>query len=335
MTKRKVSEIKHSKSDVSAAEACPDIYDWWDFKKNNNIDPNTISYGAKRKFYFTCPECHTVMYREMSRFIINNKDGTFSHVACQKCHPTQCKTKVNLVDAVPDIEKYWDYKLNKGRKPSEFGASSSEKVWTKCPICGTSVKRNVRFTWEKDEQGVGHVIHCRTCGKRSKKNSLVNLFPEIKKYWAYDKNKHDPEYYAISSGKKVYIRCPFCGYERYGAIGDLIVKDGDRYRITICPNCKNPKRIIKKAPSKKRFTSIAKACPDICKYWDDSKNPEDIPFNDKTIKIKIKCPSCGKPVERFPASTLKKDKETGIYTVKICQKCAVKEANTKQALELK
>lgn len=333
MTKRKVSEIKYSKSDVSAAEACPDIYDWWDFKKNNNIDPNTISCGAKRKFYFTCPECHTVMYREMSRFIINNKDGTFSHVACQKCHPTQCKTKVNLVDAVPDIEKYWDYELNKGKKPSEFGASSSEKVWTKCPICGTSVKRNIRYTWEKDENGVGKVIHCRTCGKRSKKNSLVNLFPEIKKYWAYDKNKHDPEYYAISSGKKVYIRCPFCGYERYGAIGDLIVKDGEKYRITICPNCKNPKRIIKKVPSKRRFTSIAKACPDIYKYWDDSKNPEDIPFSDKSMKIKIKCPSCGNPVERFPASTLKKDKETGIYTVKICQKCAVKKANTKLALE--
>lgn len=333
MTKRKASEIKHSKSDVSAAEACPDIYDWWDFKKNNNIDPNTISYGVKRKFYFTCPECHTTMYREMSRFIINNKDGTFSHVACQKCHPTQCKTKVNLVDAVPDIEKYWDYKLNKGRKPSEFGASSSEKVWTKCPICGTSVKRNVRFTWEKDEQGVGHVIHCRTCGKRSKKNSLVELFPDIKKYWVYNKNEHDPEYYAISSGKKVHIRCPFCGHERYGAIYDLIVKDGDRYRVTICPNCKNPKRIIKKAPSKRRFTSIAKACPDICKYWDDSKNPEDIPFNDKTIKIKIKCPSCGKSVERYAASNIKKDKETGVYTVKICQKCAVKKANTKQALE--
>ena len=333
MTKRKVSKIKHSKSDVSAAEACPDIYEWWDFKKNNNVDPATLSCGIKKKFYFTCPECHTTMYRDMQRFIIKNKDGTFSHVNCQKCHPTQCKTKVNLVDAVPDIEKYWDYELNKGKKPSEFGASSSEKVWTKCPICGTSVKRNIRYTWEKDENGVGKVIHCRTCGKRSKKNSLVNLFPEIKKYWAYDKNKHDPEYYAISSGKKVYIRCPFCGYERYGAIGDLIVKDGEKYRITICPNCKNPKRIIKKAPSKRRFTSIAKACPDIYKYWDDSKNPEDIPFSDKTIKIKIKCPSCGKSVERYVASNIKKDKETGVYTVKICQKCAVKEANTKLALE--
>lgn len=181
MTKRKIPEIKHSKSDVSAAEACPDIYDWWDFKKNNNIDPSTVSYGGKQKFYFVCPECHTVMYREMQRFIIKKKDGTFSHAVCQKCHPTQSKLKVSLVDAVPDIKKYWDYTLNKGENPSEFGASSSEKVWTKCPICGTSVKRNIRYTWEKDENGVGHVLHCRACGKRSKKNSLVDLFPDIKK----------------------------------------------------------------------------------------------------------------------------------------------------------
>lgn len=333
MTKRKSSKIKHSKSDVSAAKACPDIYEWWDFKKNNNVDPATLSCGIKKKFYFTCPECHTTMYREMQRFIIKNKDETFSHVPCQKCHPTQSKLKVNLVDAVPDIEKYWDYNLNEGKKPSEFGASSSEKVWTKCPICGTSVKRNIRYTWEKDENGVGHVLHCRTCGKRSKKNSLVDLFPDIKKYWAYDKNKHDPEYYAISSGKKVYVKCPNCGHERYGVIADLIVKDGDNYRITICSSCKKTHEMIKNATSTMKFKSIAKACPDICKYWDDSKNPEDIPFSDKTIKIKIKCPSCGKSIERVASNILKKDKNTGIYTVKLCHQCIMKEANLKKALK--
>ena len=52
MTKRKVSKIKHSKSDVSAAEACPDIYEWWDFNKNNHVDPATLSCGIKKKFYF-------------------------------------------------------------------------------------------------------------------------------------------------------------------------------------------------------------------------------------------------------------------------------------------
>lgn len=46
------------------------------------------------------------------------------------------------------------------------------------------------------------MIHCRTCGKRSKKNSLVELFPDIKKYWNYDKNEHEPDFYTISSGKK-------------------------------------------------------------------------------------------------------------------------------------
>lgn len=273
------------------------------------------------------------MYREMQRFIIKKKDGTFSHAVCQKCHPTKSKLKVSLVDAVPDIEKYWDYTLNKGKNPSEFGASSSEKVWTKCPICGTSVKRNVRFTWKKDEHGVGHVLHCRTCGKRNKNNALVVLFPNIKKYWNYDKNEHVPEYYSISSGKKVYIRCPYCGYERCGAISDLIVKEGGRYKITLCPNCKKSEEKAEKSFSAKRFKSIVKVCSDIDKYWADSKNPEDIPFSDKTIKIKIKCPSCGKSIERVAANILKKDKNTGIYTVKLCHQCIMKEANLKKALK--
>lgn len=329
MTKRNESEIKHSKSNISAAEACPDIYDWWDFSKNDNIDPSNLSYGIKTKFYFTCPECHTDMYREMGRFIIKNKVGTFSHVTCQKCHPTQSKIKVNLVDAVPDIEKYWDYEANEGKKPSDFGASSSEKVWTKCPICGTSVRRNVRFSWTKDDRGVGHVLHCRTCGKRNKNNSLVELFPDIKKYWIYDKNKHNPEYYAISSGKKVYIRCPNCGEERYGAICDFIVKENDEYRITACKKC----GLLK--PTKKDFISIVEACPSVDEYWDESNDckPENISITDKNTKIRLKCPSCGKIVERVVYYSFKKNEKTGLYEVCQCHHCATKESGLKRGMQ--
>ena len=143
--------------------------------------------------------------------------------------------RISLIEAVPDIEKYWDYEKNEGKTPSDFSRTASDKVWTKCPICGTPVKRNVRFTWKADENGVGHVIHCRTCGKRNKNNSLVTLFPDIKKYWVYEKNEHDPEYYTISSGKKVFVRCPDCGKERQIAIADAVKNDKDgKYCLTSC-----------------------------------------------------------------------------------------------------
>ena len=226
--------------------------------------------------------------------------------------------KVLLTDAVPDIEKYWDYEANEGKKPSDFGASSSEKVWTKCPICGTSVKRNIRYTWEKDKNGVGHVIHCRTCGKRNNNNSLVVLFPDIKKHWIYEKNEHDPEYYSISSGKKVYTSCPSCGEERYIAICDLIVKRNDRYELTQCIEC-SPKRNV--------IGSIAKNYPDIDKYWDDSNasNPDEIALNSQEI-IFIHCPTCDKVVKRKALNSFRRDDQTGLYMLLDCHKCATQKA---------
>lgn len=170
--------------------------------------------------------------------------------------------KVSLIDAVPDIETYWDYEANEGKKPSDFGASSSVKVWTKCPICGTSVRRNVRFTWEKDENGVGHIIHCRTCGKRNHENSLVKLFPDIKKYWIYEKNDHAPEYYTIASGKRVYTTCPECGIERFLAICDLVNLNNGRYELSLCQSCANKKKL-------ENQKTILDVYPEIMKYWDD------------------------------------------------------------------
>ncbi len=328
MNKEDKSGIKNSKSGLSAVDACPDVLKWWNYEKNENIDPHNISRGSGKKFYFKCPECGAEIYREMYRFIIKNKDGSYFIPVCQKCHPTQSKLKVNLLDAVPDIEKYWDYEANESRKPSDFGASSREKVWTKCPICGTSVKRNICNTWVKDENGVGHVLHCRTCGKRNKKNSLIELFSDIKKYWAYDINEHGPEYYAISSGKKVYIRCPKCGIERIGSICDLIVKTEDGYRITRCPNCE-------KVPNGKKIVTIAEGCPDLDKYWVDSNDfdPKTISIKDNKTKIFLKCPTCGKLLERIVINAFKLNEETGFYEVAQCHNCAVIEANLKKALE--
>lgn len=65
--------------------------------------------------------------------------------------------KFFLKDAVPDIEKYWDYEKNQGVDLDSLGASQSTKVWTFCPVCGTSVQRNVRFTWSKER------VRCRSC----------------------------------------------------------------------------------------------------------------------------------------------------------------------------
>lgn len=237
--------------------------------------------------------------------------------------------RISLIEAVPDIEKYWDYEKNEGKKPSDFSRTASDKVWTKCPICGTSVKRNVRFTWKADENGVGHVIHCRTCGKRNNNNSLVSLFPDIKKYWVYEKNEHEPEYYTISSGKRVFVKCPDCENERQLAICDIVVSDKQGgYRVSACPDCAKKKYLLKR---RQNHNNIEKCCPDVIKYWDEKNTfePGELTLF-SLVKIYTHCPSCGDLLYRRAINTFKE--KNGSWHVLQCQKCAVTESNSKKAL---
>lgn len=327
----KESTAVHSskKKLIMATKACPEILDWWDSEKNDYADPAKITAGSHYKFFFRCPKCGEEMYREMYRFLGKQKDGTYTVPVCQKCTPTMPKHRVSLTDAVPDIEKYWDYEKNEGKKPSDFSKAASEKVWTYCPICGISVRRNVRYTWKADENGIGHVIYCRTCGKRKNDNSLVEIFPDIKRYWVYEKNEHEPEYYTISSGKKVFIKCPDCDRERKLAICDAVARNvKEQYYITSCLDCAKKRNLLVR---RQKNSNIEKSCPDIHKYWDKKNEfqPEELTVH-SLVKVYTHCPSCGELLYRRAANTFKE--ECGVWHVIKCQSCAVTEANARKAL---
>ena len=254
----------------------------------------------------------------------------------KKITPKSRRNKTSLADVVPDIEKYWDYEKNHGTVPSDYARSSSEKVWTFCPVCGESVQRNARFTWSFDENGVGKINNCRTCGKRNteigkKSNLLTELCPDIRNYWNYDKNEHDPEYYTISSGKRIYMFCPGCGKELNRPVCDAVSRCSDgTYRVTGCLACIKK---VRKETLKRGETSILKCCPDIMLFWDTEKNnigPEELTIRSRE-KIYTKCPECGKTGYRTAFNTFIK-KDDGTWSVTKCQHCAAKLANARKAM---
>lgn len=323
------NNAKPKKGSVMAFDANPGIMDWWNAEKNGNADPHNITAGSKEKYYFNCPECGTEMFRNMYWFFTKNGDGTYSLPVCQKCHPTKSSKRVKLTDAVPDIERYWNYDLNEGKRPEDFGASGSTKVWTNCPICGTPVLRNIRFSWVKDENGVGHVMHCRTCGKRNESNSLVDLFPEIREVWL-ERNEHGPEYYPINSGQKAYFKCPRCGKERLVAICDAVQKTDDGYRLAVCSDCQHD---IADATKRGGRNNVLDNVPDIEQYWDDRNTyrPEDMSLF-STEKIYTHCPSCGKLLKRRAYNSFVQNAD-GTYSVLRCQQCGATASGAERAME--
>lgn len=313
-------KVKNAKAgSIAAVVACPELLNWLDKENNEGVDVYSLTAGSKVKVHFKCPECGAPMYRPMYRFLMKQEDGTYHVPVCQNCTPSVRKDRVWLQDAVPDIEMFWNDELNEGHKPSEYSAVSNTKVWTNCPICGTPVRRNVRYTWAPDDNGVGHVIHCRICGKRHQDNALTEIFPEIKDYWLYEKNEHGPDYYTVSSGKKIYILCPECGRERYLAVCDAVTQDGDGIcRITVCRECAMRKSLDIR---RQKDSNIAKACPEVNLYWDDKNeySPSELTLHSLT-EIYTHCPTCGKLLHRRATNTFKET--DGVWHVLQCQKCA-------------
>ena len=320
-----VSRDNMGKDNKIAIKECPELIDWWDAEKNMGVNLEEITAGSNKKFYFKCPKCGKEEYRNMYRFLIKQDDGSYKIMVCQKCNPTKSSLRKGLVDVVPDIGKYWDYEQNE-KKPEEYAQNASEKVWTYCPICGTSVKRNVRFSWYKDNEGVGHVLHCRTCGKRSKDNALTELCPDIINYWDNEKNEHTPDYYTISSSKRIYMKCPECETELFRQVTDSVRKtQSGKYVVCSCTDCRKTKET--------RPENIISNCyPDIDKYWDKSNKykPNELSRTSKET-IRVHCPSCNKLMVKKAANSF--EEVDGKWKLRDCQICALKIKISAAALE--
>ena len=158
---------------------------------------------------------------------------------------------------------------------------------------------------------------------------MVEIFPDIKRYWVYEKNEHEPEYYTISSGKKVFIKCPDCDRERKLAICDAVARNvKEQYYITSCLDCAKKRNLLVR---RQKNNNIEKSCPDIHKYWDKKNEfqPEELTVH-SLVKVYTHCPSCGELLYRRAANTFKE--ECGVWHVIKCQSCAVTEANARKAL---
>ncbi|MDO4615203.1 MAG: zinc-ribbon domain-containing protein [Lachnospiraceae bacterium] len=319
-----------------SVDVCPEIRDWWDADLNEGVNLEILSSASRKKFHFKCPVCSTKLYRPMSYFLQLQPDGSYKPAVCQSCFPTKAKNIRLLTEAVPDIEMFWDYERNNDKKPSDFTRTSSEKVFTFCPICHKSVQRTVRFTWFTDEHGVGHVLHCRSCGKRTESNTLTELFPDITNYWDYERNEKNPQFYTISSGERVYLRCPECTETKHRAICDAIQKNADgTYRMAKCISCAKPSRpkTIKMMHAPRVQKTLQERCPDLDTLWDRERNtlkPEDVKSSLKE-PFYLHCPTCGKSIQRTIAGHI--DRNGNTWRVRPCKSCVMSEANLQKGLK--
>ena len=125
-----------------------------------------------------------------------------------------------------------------------------------------------------------------------RKKSVAALFPEVVRYWDYNKNDSlKPEMFKPTSRTTVFWKCRECGISYERAIGDQVKGLG------LCVQCcKSYQAFHLHNFQLKKNGSLAENAPFIAKQWDYRKNG-DLKPTDVTSKSSKKawwvCPKCG------------------------------------------
>ena len=204
------------------------------------------------------------------------------------------KAKRKSVAEDPDMMKKWDFEKNT-IDPASITIYSHEKCYWHCPDCG--------YTWKTSPFTITNSkTKCPCCGShnaiRNGINDFLTLVPELQNWVDFKRNiDHGIDVYTlpISSAKKIYWKCPYCGHQWLGTVFRRVRKSADgTYAITACRHCKSD-------PS-----SFVFAHENIMRFWNYDKNvginPKRLVRWDKSTQIWWMCPDCGYEWQATPAS---------------------------------
>jgi len=197
----------------------PKLVKEWNYEKNGDLKPENFMPNSHKKIWWICEKNHEW---KASIGVRNTGNG------CPYCSNSKLLEGYNdLLTKNPKLAKEWNYEKNGDLKPNNFFPNSHRKVWWKCKE-GHEYEANILDR----NQGGG----CPICsGKQIVKgyNDLATYYPELTKYWNYEKNKYlTPQTIGKMSGKKVWWKCPHCKCEWQLRVADMTKK---KYK---CSNCK-------------------------------------------------------------------------------------------------
>ena len=238
-------------NDLATVKA--ELLDEWDYSKNKDESPQTVSAGTSRLVWWKCDKGHSW------------KASVASRVSGRKC-PVCTGRKVvkgfnDLTTINPLLAEEWDTEKN-SENPDSVTSGSSRKFWWKC-----SKGHNWKATVAGRMSGTG----CPYCvGKDILPgfNDLKTKHPDvIAKSWDYEKNTDiDPNSIASTSRISAWWKCDK-GHSWQSKVSDA-VRNG-------CPICSNRRVLV-------GYNDLKSIHPDIARDWDYESNgsltPEDVTF---------------------------------------------------------
>lgn len=181
---------------------CPNLIKEWDYDKNKNLDPKSLSFSSHKEVFWKCKLGHS-----WKATIKNRTKGT----GCPVCSGKIILKGFNDFGSLyPDLLKEWSFDLNK-EDPYQIACHSNKKYYWRCEkghvwddIINHRTSRNSK---------------CPYCqNKRVLKgfNDFLSLYPGLADEWDQEKNSLKPDEVTAGSGRTVWWKCPN-GHDSYKA----------------------------------------------------------------------------------------------------------------------
>lgn len=221
-------------NDVASA---PGLFSDWNFEKNKE-NPETACIGSDKKVWWKCHECGHIWKASIT--------DRYHGAACPACSKkarsihvaqTYVSKSGSLLQNRPDLAAEWDFDKN-SLLPEQVTCGSTKKVWWICKHCQN--QWNASIVSRTRTAGSG----CPECGTKKgafnrqqtllkKKAPLSVTHPDVAAAWNFEKNSSlTPDTVTSGSGRKVWWKCAYCGYEWESSVCDRCRRDSK------CPKCR-------------------------------------------------------------------------------------------------
>ena len=222
-----------------------DLLREWDREKNLPLTPETVSYGSKKKVWWTCKHGHHWQAAVHTR--------TGSGTGCPYCSGRfPIPGENDLATKYPLLAQEWNTEKNGDLTPRDVLPGSHRIVWWRCAH---------GHQWRAQVKSRVNGSGCPVCTNRtvqSGDNDLATQLPALAKEWHPTKNGAlTPKDVVPGSRRKVWWICPK-GHEYQAMISSRAQGSG-------CPVCAG-KKII---PGE---NDLASQYPAIAKEWYPTKN---------------------------------------------------------------
>lgn len=250
----------------------PELLIEWDYRKNMQDGfgyPFQYLPTSNARIHWKCSHCG-------HEWVAPIKSHVKSGLYCRSCsvkvrilneriRKSSDDSFISIVDAHPDIVKYWDYDRNNKDgllNPEYYSEFSGISAWFHCD-------NPMHKPWKTLLSNISRGSWCPQCSHNapSYDYNFAYCHPEYEIYWNYMMNDwmglKSPENYLPSSKKYAYWRCPY-GHLMYRRI-DLVSNNGLQ-----CEHCKQEWM---------KNNSLFAKYPELCNEWNNEKNddlkPED------------------------------------------------------------